>query len=549
MNISKKWIRAGFCLIWLPLSVAMSCNTSPYPDGLYAEIQTPKGTVVCELDYKRAPLTVTNFVGLAEGTIGNQARGAGQHFYDGLTFHRVEPGFVIQGGDPNGDGNGGPGYQFPNEINPELTHDKAGTLAMANAGPNTNGSQFYITQSPQTRLDGRYSVFGHVIQGMDVVNQIQVGDRMEEVRIVRVGKDAKAFTADQTAFNKCLQDIQEKHNNANNNQQLTSQITPMDTGKYEYNEDGLYAEIQTIRGNIVIRLEFEKTPMTVANFVGLAEGTINNTAKKPGEHYYDGLKFHRVVPNFVIQGGDPQGNGQGGPGYKFADEFDETLRHDGPGVLSMANAGPGTNGSQFFITHNATPHLDNRHSVFGRVVHGMSVVNAIRQGDVMEKVIIKRIGKKAEKFESDQQAFETYQKELVSRQEKAKEKQKADFDKKIKGAKKKVQTTASGLQYTILEEGKGDQAAAGKVVSVHYTGYLEDGSKFDSSVDRGQPISFPLGQGKVIKGWDEGITLLKTGSKAIFFIPPSLAYGENGIPNVIPPGSTLIFEVELVSVN
>lgn len=137
------------------------------------------------------------------------------------------------------------------------------------------------------------------------------------------------------------------------------------------------ATIQTNKGSIELDLHADKTPMTVANFVNLAQ-----------RGYYDGVTFHRVIANFMIQGGDPTGTGAGGPGYQFEDEFDPTLRHDGPGVLSMANAGPGTNGSQFFITHGPTPHLDNNHSVFGRVTSGQDVVDSIAQGDSIESIAI-----------------------------------------------------------------------------------------------------------------------------------------------------------------
>lgn len=164
--------------------------------------------------------------------------------------------------------------------------------------------------------------------------------------------------------------------------------------------DGLYANIKTNKGNILLQLEMEKTPLTVANFVGLAEGKIPNKIKKEGEPYYDGIKFHRVIPNFMIQGGCPLGTGSGDPGYMFKDEFDPTLKHTGPGILSMANRGPGTNGSQFFITHVQTSWLDNKHTVFGHVVEGQDIVNAIAQNDVIETIEVIRVGKEAKKFDA-----------------------------------------------------------------------------------------------------------------------------------------------------
>jgi len=179
--------------------------------------------------------------------------------------------------------------------------------------------------------------------------------------------------------------------------------------------DGLYAEFDTSKGKIICQLEFEKTPLTVANFVGLAEGTKNysrdgSAPKAQGKPFYDGLTFHRVIPNFMIQGGDPQGSGRGGPGYKFKDECRADLKHDGPGILSMANAGPGSNGSQFFITHVGTAWLDGKHTVFGRVVEGQDVVNKIAVGDKINSLKIIRIGDKAKAFKGDEADFEKFSK-------------------------------------------------------------------------------------------------------------------------------------------
>lgn len=165
-------------------------------------------------------------------------------------------------------------------------------------------------------------------------------------------------------------------------------------------QKGMYAEIETTKGKITVQLEFEKTPLTVANFVGLAEGKIKNTAKAEGVPFYDSLKFHRVIDHFMIQGGDPLGNGMGGPGYAFKDECLPELQFTGPGILAMANAGPKTNGSQFFITHAATGWLNNKHTIFGHVIDGQSIVDSTQQGDIILHVKIIRKGKAARKFKA-----------------------------------------------------------------------------------------------------------------------------------------------------
>lgn len=308
-------------------------------------------------------------------------------------------------------------------------------------------------------------------------------------------------------------------------------------------DNGLYAKIKTSKGDILIKLEFEKTPGTVGNFVALAEGNLENSAKPQGQKYYDGLKFHRVIPDFMIQGGCPQGTGTGNPGYQFDDEFHPDLKHDKPGILSMANSGPGTNGSQFFITHVATPWLDNKHTVFGHVVEGQDVVDAISQDDVIESVEIIRVGEDAEKFNAIE-AFRTFEGAREKRIEEEKNRIEAELDKMAAGFDK----TPSGLRYKIVQNGTGTKAEKGKKVSVHYKGQLADGTVFDSSYSRKQPIDFTLGIGQVISGWDEGIQLLKVGDKARFVIPSHLAYGSQGAGGVIPPNANLIFDVELMNV-
>ncbi len=315
-------------------------------------------------------------------------------------------------------------------------------------------------------------------------------------------------------------------------------------------KDGIYAKITTNRGDIVIDLEYQKAPVTVANFVGLAEGKIKNSAKAEGEPYYNGLTFHRVISvangdnqDFMIQGGDPTGTGAGGPGYNFDDEIHPDLKHDRPGILSMANAGPGTNGSQFFITHVETPWLDGKHTVFGKVIEGQEVVNNALTGDVMQKVEILRVGENTAHFDAVA-VFEKSNELKAKKESQARKKSEEELEKISKGFNK----TNSGLRYRITKTNDGTPAEKNKIVSVHYTGKLTNGEVFDSSFQRNEPIDFPLGVGHVIPGWDEGIQLLKVGEKATFIIPSNLAYGSAGAGGVIPPNATLIFDVELMNV-
>lgn len=309
--------------------------------------------------------------------------------------------------------------------------------------------------------------------------------------------------------------------------------------------DGLFARLQTSRGAIIVRLEFEKTPLTVCNFVGLAEGSFTAAGGKP---FYDGLIFHRVIQDFMIQGGDPAGNGSGGPGYRFPDEIDPALTHDGPGVLSMANAGPGTNGSQFFITHKATPWLDGKHTVFGRVVEGQEVVNAVRQGDRIESVVIIRNGSSARSFKTDQAAFDALLRNAgKAAAEKARGKRESDLQ-LIAAKWPNAVTSSSGLRTMILRQGTGIKPSPGKTVAVLYKGMFLSGEAFDSSDMHGGPIEFIAGAGRIIPGWEEAVLDMRLGEKRLVVIPPELAYGERGAAGIIPPNAFLVFEMELVRI-
>ncbi|GIK17060.1 MAG: peptidyl-prolyl cis-trans isomerase [Planctomycetota bacterium] len=337
--------------------------------------------------------------------------------------------------------------------------------------------------------------------------------------------------------------------------------------------EGLLAVIVTNKGNLWITLFPEQAPVTVANFVNLAQ-----------RGYYDGVTFHRVEPNFVIQGGDPTGTGRGGPGYQFEDEFDALLRHDSPGILSMANAGPGTNGSQFFVTHRATPHLDDRHSVFGKVIEGQDVVNEIAKGDAMIGVMIlgnaeKLLGQQSQnverwnkmldrKYPARESAIpEDQRKEIESQasrmqakaaqvrsqlekaardRKQAEEKQAADFGKKLEQVRAKGTTSDSGLVFWDEKVGDGASPNPSGQVTIHYTGWLEDGYKFDSSRD-GEPMTHR--STGFVPGFNEGLATMKVGGKRWLIIPGPLGY-PRGVPQAkIPAGATLVFEIELLEVH
>lgn len=308
-------------------------------------------------------------------------------------------------------------------------------------------------------------------------------------------------------------------------------------------QDGLYAKVETSKGTIILLLEYQKVPLTVANFVGLAEGALESS--REGVPYYDGLIFHRVVDEFMIQTGDPTGTGTGGPGYAFPDEFHPELRHSAPGTLSMANRGPDTNGSQIFITHLATPWLDDRHAVFGHVIEGMDVVNKIVQGDTISKVTILRIGPDAETFQVTQRIYERLREEALESVSRQVEDQRTIDLAAIEDRWPDAKETRSGIHYIVQERGSGRKKPKdGNRVKVHYRGSLLNGTVFDSSLDRGEPLEFGLGQ--VIKGWQEMLKDMKKGEKRIAIIPPELGYGAQGYPGVIPPNSFLVFEIELI---
>ncbi len=311
-------------------------------------------------------------------------------------------------------------------------------------------------------------------------------------------------------------------------------------------EDGLYAKFNTDKGEILIMLNHEKVPMTVANFVGLAEGKLSYNEIEIKEPFFDSLKFRRVIANFMIQGGDPNGNGSGNPGYSFPDEFDSTLVHDRAGILSMANSGPNTNGSQFFITHKETPWLNNKHTVFGHVVKGQDVVDKIEQDEYILSVEIIRQGKGAKKFKAHKvfpKAVENIEikakEELVERSQKCLE--------EVAPIYPNAQLTDSGLMYEILEKGNGETIETGDTVTVHYKGTFLNGKKFDASYDRDKPYTIIIDKSRVIKGWHDGMKYGQEGGKIRLVIPHWLAYGPNGRSS-IPPYSTLVFDLEILEV-
>ncbi len=705
-----------------------SCDTT-YPDlsnGIYAEIITNKGTVIAELYHEATPITVANFISLAEGTntmVNKKYKG--KKFFNDLSFYRVIQNSILQTGDPLANGTGNPGYKFPNEIVDTLKHNTKGLLTMAIAKPDTNGSQFMITLKENPVYDGKNTIFGKVINGIQVIEDIgsvelkgtrPIEDiKIQEVNIIRRGKDANEFDAVAT-FEEKLQILAETKANKERleferkaamlarfsdlkvkNEALESGLqigftkrgggkkpvlsstvninyslyredgTIIDTNIESvaiemgiYNEkraknsgyvslavtysqeaklipglvegiqqmkygdhavlfvpsylgygekgtqaipantplifeielvdpnavkndpaltDGIYAEIVTTMGTAVAKLYYEATPMTVANFISLAEGTNTEVnSKYKGKKFYEGIVFHRVIKDFMIQAGDPKGNGSGGPGYFFPDEIVDSLTHKSKGILSMANSGPNTNGSQFFITLGQTPWLNNKHTVFGEIVFGQEVVDTIgliavnntkpKKAVKIKAVNIIRKGKKAKGFNA-KKVFKKSLKALAEKKSKEekeeRERSQAMLDKHGE-QKKSAQILNSGLGITLTDTGTGVQPKPEDTALIKYAGFLSNGKLFDTnSVEKAkefdvynpQRAASPGGYAllemlyskaaAMIPGFKEGILQMKVGDKATLFIPAKLGYGERGV-GPIPPNSDLIFEVEFIGV-
>lgn len=309
-------------------------------------------------------------------------------------------------------------------------------------------------------------------------------------------------------------------------------------------DDGLYADFNTSKGRIIVELFPDKAPLTVLNFVGLAEGSLD-FANKDG-HFYDGLKFHRVIADFMIQGGDPQGNGTGGPGYQFPDETDNGLLFDSAGILAMANSGPDTNGSQFFITHKNTDWLNGKHTIFGRVVEGQEVVDAVEQGDVIESLTILRIGSEAKKYQAKTEDFNNLKQDISQQRKAAAEQNRKAVRQKIAERwPNAVHDEQTGSYWLIQNEGTGPTVPQGSMVKIHYIGSLLTGNEFDNSRARNEPLEFNAGMGQVIPGMDMQLLQMKKGERRIMILPPEMAYGDKGA-GPIAPGSWLVFDVELL---
>jgi len=308
-------------------------------------------------------------------------------------------------------------------------------------------------------------------------------------------------------------------------------------------DDGIYALIKTNKGEIIVELAYEKAPLTVINFIALSEGS-KESNKEPGIPFYDGIIFHRVIDDFMIQGGDPQGDGRGGPGYQFVDEFSD-LKHDQPGVLSMANSGPNTNGSQFFITHVPTPWLDGKHSVFGLVSEGMSVVNSIEQGDIIESISIERIGDQANQFIANEVSFHEQIEKINASLRAKQELRQKEFENYVTTSYPGIKKSNLGYFTTITHPGNDKQPNDGQVVSVDISFKTDNGQVLRES---GSPMEFILGSGQIISFIDSNIRDMSIGEDRTIIVTYEAVFGDKPQDRVdSPPISILIFELELLS--
>ncbi|MEE9407818.1 MAG: peptidylprolyl isomerase [Polaribacter sp.] len=331
-------------------------------------------------------------------------------------------------------------------------------------------------------------------------------------------------------------------------------ITACKAAKYKDLEDGIYADIQTNRGDILLELHAEKVPLTVANFVSLAEG--NNpkvTDSLSDKNFYDGVRFHRVLTNFMIQSGDRTATGRGNIGYKFADEFPTyslgklIYKHDAKGILSMANPGPNSNSSQFFITHKPTPWLDRKHSVFGKVAKGLAIVDSIQQNDTINKINIIRVGKFAKNFDapnvfiSEIEGASDKEKEYAKKLEKLKE-----TFLKHQGVDKAIKTD-SGLKILVLKEGEGKKFNRAIPATMNYTISLATGKQIQTTENSDKPFVFTLDKQPMIAGVNEALLEMRVGDKKRLFIPYYLGYGKE-LYGPFPAKSDIVFDIELLKV-
>lgn|GEM_PF-48416 len=479
-----KLMTVAIAILSFSYSINAQDSKQPYPDGMYVQFNTTKGVIVCQLEFEKTPMTVASFVGLAEGKFTALGYIYDKPFYNGLKFHRVIKDFMIQGGDPDGTGSGGPKHKFADEIVPNLKHYRAGILSMANSGPETNGSQFYITQKETPHLDGKHTIFGHVIVGQDIVNKIEQNDVMTTVVILRIGKVAKAWNATDefTKVNAKAKAIED----AKNAQYASIAVmTEVDYNKFMYTE--LLQKYPTAKqspSGLVYLIENEGAgdKIIAGKNVSLHyRGTIRADGKQFDASYDRGQPMDFIYKTNQMIPGFEEGIGmlaKGGKAKLVIPYYQAYGKEGRPGVIP--------------------PYSD--------LVFDIEVMNVTQP--------------------------KNYKAEGVAFLEENKK-------------NKDVVVTPSGLQYIVLKKGSGKKPKATSKVTVHYHGTTPEGTVFDSSVDRGETISFGLNQ--VIKGWTEGLQLMETGAKYKFFIPEELAYGANPQGEIIKANMPLIFEVELFS--